>query len=270
MGCIAKAIHWMHSKQVTHQDIKPANILLRNGQLYVTDFGISQDRRHKDAETESIWGSTRGYRAPQVEQQVMHDVYKDDMYALGCVFMHIVTTAYWKDSDNWSREVCKKHLQASPDKREGLIEEYFGSEPLPEHELIKSLLSTEYKPRRCIDCTISDLQGLAKTEEKDYYGKCCRTKHHLQPSQPRKHRVFCKKCIESTGKADGDAICYRCGHIRYRRRLYCTHCDASIKGVICERARCSARARCEGCDIEIPQGRCRKRCGAMRLSSRRH
>lgn len=41
MGCIAKAIAWMHGKKISHQDLKPANILLRTGQLYITDFGIS-------------------------------------------------------------------------------------------------------------------------------------------------------------------------------------------------------------------------------------
>ena len=69
MGYMTDRVSWMHSKDiaVAHQDIKPANLLLRNGRLFVTDFGISRDRRDALATyMERHHGKPDGWRPPEV------------------------------------------------------------------------------------------------------------------------------------------------------------------------------------------------------------
>ena len=85
MGCIAKATQWMHGKRISHQDLKPANIIPRNGQLYLTDFGIIRERNGKDStHRDGAWKDSRPLLpAIQLDAYESHHVWKDDMYALG-------------------------------------------------------------------------------------------------------------------------------------------------------------------------------------------
>jgi serine/threonine protein kinase len=41
-GCLASALHYIHSIKIRHRDIKPQNILVRGDKVYLTDFGMSQ------------------------------------------------------------------------------------------------------------------------------------------------------------------------------------------------------------------------------------
>lgn len=50
-GCLATAITYVHEQKVRHKDIKPGNILLSNGRVYLCDFGIARDWSMSDAST---------------------------------------------------------------------------------------------------------------------------------------------------------------------------------------------------------------------------
>lgn len=49
MGCITQATAYCHSQKVRHLDLKPANILLGPGQVYLADFGIAKDVEDRDS-----------------------------------------------------------------------------------------------------------------------------------------------------------------------------------------------------------------------------
>ena len=51
MGCVTEGMLWMHSQGVQHRDLKPGNLLLRHNEVFLTDFGISRDRRKVDRST---------------------------------------------------------------------------------------------------------------------------------------------------------------------------------------------------------------------------
>src|SRR5689334_6446879 len=43
LGCLANALHYIHSIRIRHRDIKPHNILIKSDRILLTDFGIALD-----------------------------------------------------------------------------------------------------------------------------------------------------------------------------------------------------------------------------------
>ena len=86
-GCITQAMKY--------QDLKQPNILLRPHQIFLADFGISRDRRKEGRSTiEYHVRFSCGYAAPQVVSEGKRNAKEDDIYSLGCVFLHILTAVY--------------------------------------------------------------------------------------------------------------------------------------------------------------------------------
>lgn len=97
MGCMTDAVAWMHSAKdhIAHLDLKPHNILLRNGRLYLTDFGLSKHRTLEDNMfTEHIAGLSRGYAAPEVEDGMEYRPFAADIYSLGCIYINLTNVMY--------------------------------------------------------------------------------------------------------------------------------------------------------------------------------
>lgn len=84
-GCLASALVHLHDKNVRHKDIKPSNVLLRKGTVYLCDFGISFDCTGFDPTTEGPSPRTPGYCAPEVQDATARD-YRSDVWSLGRVF----------------------------------------------------------------------------------------------------------------------------------------------------------------------------------------
>lgn len=94
-GEAAAGIKHIHSLGYVHQDIKPANFLLRYDlkervrEVKVSDFGlaISQDVQGSD-----LWlqGGTREYMAPEVLKGNLPTI-QSDIYSLGVTFYEVLT-----------------------------------------------------------------------------------------------------------------------------------------------------------------------------------
>ena len=78
---VAAALEHLHSHNIIHQDIKPANILVDDDCNYlVTDFGISTD---KVSEHSKGYGGTRAYMGPERFERDTTPVFMNDIWALG-------------------------------------------------------------------------------------------------------------------------------------------------------------------------------------------
>lgn len=92
---IASALLFMHSKNMLHLDVKPSNIMLRQGRAVLIDFGLSKqfdDDGNPETST-TIGGGTPGY-AP-IEQNINQRDYRFsvtlDVYALGATMFKMLT-----------------------------------------------------------------------------------------------------------------------------------------------------------------------------------
>lgn len=104
MGCLASSIRYLHEQRpvVKHMDIKPQNILVKQGEgvphVFLSDFGVSSlGEITANSKTMPL---TRQYCAPEVSEGVSREL-ASDIWSLGCVFLEMLTVAYSEDNHKW-------------------------------------------------------------------------------------------------------------------------------------------------------------------------
>jgi len=130
-GCLASGLEFIHKQTIRHKDIKPQNILIHQGCVIYTDFGVAVDASQLDNTTTVGTAQTFTFRycAPEVAQSDKRNR-KSDVFSLGCVFTEILSvlepqiqlpqlgrTAYHKiiedlqDALNYSKRVSPQRSQ---------------------------------------------------------------------------------------------------------------------------------------------------------------
>lgn len=91
LGCLASALEYLHSCSIRHRDIKPQNILIENGNILFTDFGLSKNYSGDiDSITSGLTVKTHKYCAPEVADGSSRNS-SSDVWSLGCVFLEMVS-----------------------------------------------------------------------------------------------------------------------------------------------------------------------------------
>jgi hypothetical protein len=88
-GCLISAVGFLHDNKIRHKDVKPSNILLRDNDVYLTDFGISVDwTEFGHSTTEGETAGTPRYASPEVAYQQPRGS-SSDIWSPGCVFLEM-------------------------------------------------------------------------------------------------------------------------------------------------------------------------------------
>lgn len=101
-GCLLDALAYAHKLKIKHQDIKPSNILIKNNQPYLCDFGLAKDFTETNASAsrgQKVQG-TFAYRAPEVLPHTNRGR-EADVFALGCVYSEMFTVAREKSLEEY-------------------------------------------------------------------------------------------------------------------------------------------------------------------------
>ena len=101
-GCLLDALAYAHKLKIKHQDIKPSNILIKNNQPYLSDFGLAKDFEGLDESTsrgQKMKGTLR-YRAPEIQPNKSRG-FKADVFSLGAVYSEMFTVTQGKSLEEY-------------------------------------------------------------------------------------------------------------------------------------------------------------------------
>ena len=131
-GCLTAAMEYLHSQKCRHKDIKPGNILLKNNQVLITDFGIANDWTDLDHDTTSgnPAAYTNAYAAPEVARARPRSM-SADVWSMGCVFLDILVRIFSLHvSFPYLQIVCRLSSKAQPSRNSGPTSRLKGTSPL--------------------------------------------------------------------------------------------------------------------------------------------
>lgn len=92
-GCLCAAVRYLHDNKFRHKDLKPANILVKDNQVYITDFGLALDWSELPGDTTCGAPTmyTHAYAAPEVALGAPRNT-QSDIWSLGCVFLDMLVS----------------------------------------------------------------------------------------------------------------------------------------------------------------------------------
>ena len=101
-GCLLDALAFAHKLKIRHEDIKPSNILIKNNQPYLSDFGLAQDFSElgeRALHDQKVQG-TLIYRPPDIESTRFQGS-ASDVFSLGCVYSEMFTVTQGKPLEEY-------------------------------------------------------------------------------------------------------------------------------------------------------------------------
>lgn len=189
MGCLTRALAYLHNSNVRHLDLKPGNILLSPGRVYLADFGLARDVHDRDNTLTLGQQGTPRWRAPEVGR--VSDEWSmraADVYSLGLVLLNISTVVYGAKIDEFDhvvsrlpeqgRDVLFDQFLANLEKYALATQEYkdYGASTVgPRHtvNLIRRMSSTTPSGRPAADEADLELVELGGIEQV-YHASCCK------------------------------------------------------------------------------------------------
>lgn len=117
---VAKALAYASANNVIHRDVKPSNIMMeRNGNVLITDFGISKDLTDLDITLPgTVLGSPKYMSPEQIQGKAVDS--RGDQYALGIIGYEMLGGRYPFDANN-SSALFYSHVHDTPNLPEDAV-----------------------------------------------------------------------------------------------------------------------------------------------------
>lgn len=127
-GCLIGVVAYIHSLGIRHRDIKPTNILIKNKQILLADFGISKMGLGKTMPTTvPVIGTGRGrtarYCAPEVEDGGTRGR-SADIFSLGAVFLEMLIAHSYETKGPYLQDILQSQGQSSYAKNIDLVHQF--------------------------------------------------------------------------------------------------------------------------------------------------
>ena len=101
-------LHTLFSPPLIHRDIKPDNIVISEGRVYLIDFDISRCQR-PDASTDTHHFGTRTYASPEQYGFAQTDI-RSDVFSLGILLAYCLTGSPLSSPEQWAASLAKQDL----------------------------------------------------------------------------------------------------------------------------------------------------------------
>ncbi|KAM3353922.1 hypothetical protein ACQJBY_024860 [Aegilops geniculata] len=150
---ICEGLNYLHTQNIVHLDLKPANILMDDKMVpKITDFGVSRCFKEDQTRTiVTIVAGTPGYLAPEFTNGVI--TFKYDLYALGVIIMEILTGAKGYHEAGEVLERWSNRLETSQKLQDQLdvylVELRFPVRTNTDEHTVFRLIEKSTKPWRC-------------------------------------------------------------------------------------------------------------------------
>ncbi|KAJ5043134.1 uncharacterized protein L3040_004517 [Drepanopeziza brunnea f. sp. 'multigermtubi'] len=90
-GCLTHAVAYLHDSNIRHMDIKPSNILIEKGEIYIADFGAATEFDDDESMTKgTVNARTARYQSPEVFRGANRGR-SSDIWSLGVTFLEMTT-----------------------------------------------------------------------------------------------------------------------------------------------------------------------------------
>lgn len=181
-GCLAHTIRFLHGLEILHKDIKPENVLLKNGHLILTDFGTAFDwslTNQSMTRSNADDKRTPRYQSPEVANAgEFHRA--SDIWSLGVLFLEMVTVLHGRSlaemdefiqNHGTRRTHAYENLEGATSWLEPLRASTYGSvldnEPIA---WIQQMLSRECHSRHSAETLYDTITAFSVSQ---FCGRCC-------------------------------------------------------------------------------------------------
>jgi hypothetical protein len=193
---VAKGLRHAHERNIVHGDIKHANILVKDGKLKISDWGLSKVKRGKSL---SVSALTPEFAAP--EQIIGKADERTDIWQLGVVFYELVTGKFPFKGEYG--EVVNQIINVDPTRPSEINPEAKSVEPI----IIRCLRKEKEERYQMMKELMEELEKYSgervKTKKAPWIGD---TSTQVTPLQTRGK---CTSC--GYGTQPDNAICPSCG-----------------------------------------------------------